>query len=232
MTPNLAAVHDEYQQLLDDLFHALSQPLTSLSCCLAVSVQQPRTAGRYRRDLRMALLQAESVRQIITSIRTLLDASLPAEPQPADLRACVMEVVDDLRPVAESRHVQLRLIHASACRVNLEAGRLRQALFHLIDFTLHACRPAALVEIKIGDESGAAELCVQFPSLTPRLRTGNKSRELMSRLAWAIARNILEAAQGRVEVRQDARQICLAVRLPRAGREPATLLARPSRRCG
>ena len=47
------AANCEYQDVMADLFHALSQPLTTLQCCLTGSLHRPQSAGRYRRDLQM-----------------------------------------------------------------------------------------------------------------------------------------------------------------------------------
>ncbi|MBZ5572587.1 MAG: hypothetical protein LAO09_12005 [Acidobacteriia bacterium] len=72
----------EYRQRLADLFHALSQPLTTLRCCLDVSLQKPRSAQRYQRDLQAVLQQVELVTRLVICIRDLVDAASPA-PEPA-----------------------------------------------------------------------------------------------------------------------------------------------------
>ena len=64
----------EQEDRLANLFHALSQPLTILRCCLDLSLQKPRSAKRYRQDLRVALQQLESATRLVVRIRELVDA--------------------------------------------------------------------------------------------------------------------------------------------------------------
>jgi hypothetical protein len=68
----MSAVHD-HERVLEDLFHALSQPLTTLGCCLHNAIQEPRTA-----DLQAALLQVEVLNRLFNRIRELVGSSCPA----------------------------------------------------------------------------------------------------------------------------------------------------------
>ena len=77
MTPtgNLAALAEyEPRQLISDLFHQLSQPLTTLRCSLELALLQTLTTEQYREAVGQALSQAEKASWSATAIRELLDA--------------------------------------------------------------------------------------------------------------------------------------------------------------
>ena len=217
-------------RLLDDLFHALSQPLTTLRCGLAVSLQKPRTTARYRRDLQVALQQAESVAHFAAGIREVVQAGVPDQDQLAsDLSQCLREVGSHLQPVAESSKVRLHVSSGSDCPVKLEAGRLRQALFRLMEFALQSSRAGSQIRVNVTRENPEAVLTMfivpqeqRNPPGRPRSQDG---AELGRRLIYAIARRIFETAGGHLRIRRGPKRMTLTVRLPLSVQEPALPLA-------
>ena len=59
---------------LEELFHSLSQPLTTLNCCLAVSLQKPLGVRQYQEHIKIALRQAELISRLVGAIRQRIDA--------------------------------------------------------------------------------------------------------------------------------------------------------------
>ncbi len=59
---------EKKEQTLSELFHELSQPITTLCCCLDISLRQAR-GTRLRHDLRIALEQAQAVMKLTRAIR-------------------------------------------------------------------------------------------------------------------------------------------------------------------
>ncbi|MGA8150204.1 MAG: hypothetical protein WB952_04590 [Terriglobales bacterium] len=227
------------ENLLADLFHALSQPLTTLQCCLAGSLREPRNGARYRRDLQAVLRQAESVVFFTSAIRELVicPASL-GKPQESDLSACVKEVVDDLLPVAESCGLELTFACRGFCHVKLEDRQLRQAVFYVVESALNHSQPGSAITILVRRERREVGLTVRMsPPPAKKLRLPPKPNRteafaLQRRVTLAIARRTFESAAGTFQIQRGARQTTLMVRLPRSHREPALPLARASQRCG
>jgi signal transduction histidine kinase len=62
-------------QLLADLFHALSQPLTTLRCYLDLSLRRSPTSKQNRQELESALQAAESVTRLVADIRELVEGT-------------------------------------------------------------------------------------------------------------------------------------------------------------
>jgi len=236
---NGIAANCEYRNVLVDLFHALTQPLTTLQLCLSGSLQKPQSAEGYRRDLRMALQQAKSVVFLTAAIRELVACEAGnGQQHKSDLSACVREVVDDLLPVAESADLTLSLTCRGSCHVKLESGRLRQAVFYLVESALNHSRSGSEISIRVTQARSEADLTVRI-SASPRKKLGVSRKpvgtnisEPHRRLTLAIARRTFESAAGSFQVRRNSRQTTLIIRLPLSHQEPALPLASSSRRCG
>ena len=232
------AANCEYQNLLADLFHALSQPLTTVQLCLSGSLQKPQSAEGYRRDLRMALREAKTVVSLITAIRELLACGAGnGQPHKSDLSACVREVVDDLLPVAKSAGLQLSLTCRGSCHVKLEASRLRQGVFYVIESALNHSRRGSEIGIWVTQEGSDSGLTIRIPALLRKnrrvpLKSVGTASDLRQRWTLAIARHTFESAAGSFRIRQGPRQTTLIIRLPRSHQEPALPLASSSQRCG
>ena len=149
---NLPALPDsEPRQLVSDLFHALSQPLTSLCCSLELTMQQSPTPEQYRESVSRVLVQAEHVSWLASGIRELFDASEAGEDCEAlPLQTAVQSAVSDLLPVAEAAGVRICYLPRSGCPVRFEAQRLRQGLFHLLGFAVSVGGRGAVVKIEVG----------------------------------------------------------------------------------
>jgi hypothetical protein len=107
----------ESRELVSDLFHRLSQPLTTLCCSLELAQLQTPSAESYSEVVGHALAQTEKVSALATAIRELFDAG-HAGPvgEVLELRRAVEDAVADLLPVAESAGVQV------GCAPDLCAG--------------------------------------------------------------------------------------------------------------
>jgi signal transduction histidine kinase len=66
-----AAVDDG--DLLSHLFHELSQPLTTLNCCLETVLKSRDTGAGSRQDIRIALQQTQQVIRLISDLRALVE---------------------------------------------------------------------------------------------------------------------------------------------------------------
>ena len=90
-----AAAIGEPRQLVSDLFHQLSQPLTTLCCSLELAQLQNPTAEQYGEIVSRTLEQAEKASWLATAIRELFDAGQAGEDgEVLELRWVVEDAVD------------------------------------------------------------------------------------------------------------------------------------------
>ncbi len=141
--------------MVSDLFHQLSQPLTTLCCSLELAQLQTPTAEQYGEIVSRTLEQAEKASWLATAIRELFDAGQAGEDgEVLELRWVVEDAVADLLPVAQSVGVQVCYSPRSPCPVWFDAQRLRQGLFHLLAFGFASGGPGAVMKIEM-EERGA-----------------------------------------------------------------------------
>jgi hypothetical protein len=140
----------ESRQLVSDLFHQLSQPLTTLCCSLELALLQTPTAAQYREIASQALLQAEKAASLATAIRELFDAGQAGDDgEVLELRTALADTVGDLMPLAESAGVQVCYFPGPVCPVWFDVPRLRRGLFHLVAFVIGWGSPAAALKIEL-----------------------------------------------------------------------------------
>jgi signal transduction histidine kinase len=221
----------EYQQLMSDMLHDLSQPLSTITCLLEVNLLLSHSAKQSRHNGQIALQQVRSVVWLFRALRELWEAgNAPHDQEVLSLDACLREAVADLRPVAESSNVKLSLTSSSDSLVTFQAGRLRQALFHLLEFALGSAAAVAEVKVTAVEDEEAVRVTVAISPIAiseaggsgPKARAvgsrtdsaEGKQRELKRRLGLAIARRIFEGANGSLQTENSGGRLYLEVRLP------------------
>ncbi|MGH9503508.1 MAG: hypothetical protein ACRD20_11720 [Terriglobales bacterium] len=244
-TPEALAA-GETRQLLSDLFHQLSQPLTTLCCSLELALLQSPTAEQYNQMASRALQQAEQVSWLSTAIRELFDAGQVAEGgELLELRQAVEAAIGDLLPVADSAGVQIGFLPPSPCPVWFDARRLRQGLFHLLGFGLGSSPAGAAMKIELEERGAEALLALTVSSpggfrgefdagfdggfesefdaeLDRRLTPGSNPdlllpEKLGRRLSLGIARAVFEAAGGTLRLERGSEVLRIEVRFLRTG---------------
>jgi signal transduction histidine kinase len=75
----------EREQSIAELFHELTQPLTTLHCCLDLSLEKTPRSSKSQRDLQIALQQVEDIEKLFAQIRALLDTENHSQPAPESL---------------------------------------------------------------------------------------------------------------------------------------------------
>ncbi len=226
-----------YKRLVGDIFHDLSQPLSTLTCLLEINLLLSRTPKQWRHDLKIALTQAHSIVRHFRALRELWEAgNAQADQQISSLTVCLREVVADLLPGAGSADVRLSLtcssaISSSGCTVNFHGSGLRQGLTHLLEFAIESCRPGADVKITADEDDEGAQVRVAISAVEAsgaEVPTGGKTaesverarRDLKKRQGIALAWRIFESGGGRLQAESNGDQLWLELCLPWASCSP------------
>lgn len=222
-SPAAALVYDS-RRLISDLFHQLSQPVTSLCCSLELALLQTYTVKQHAEIVSRTLSEAQKVSWLATALRELFNASQAGEDgELLELRQAVGHAVDDLRPVAESVGVQVHYVALSACPIWFDAKRLRQGLFHLLGFMLGSRGPGAELTIALNQrrEQSVLSLTVSGPEECGNATNGEPHpehlpQELVRRFELGLARSIFEAGGADFSVERSPEGVSVEVRLGRA----------------
>lgn len=210
--------------VLGELLHSLSQPLTGLRCSLELSLQLPldlsieQVAEQQQASVAVALQQTEKVIGMIQLMREYLDAEHPGpEICPVALEPALRSVVEELSSIAAVRGLQLRLAGTCTATLPVPEPRLRLALQYLIATMIEAHPvggkltlllgegPAGTV-LRVGGERGfrgpdfhepnlcETERSPTSPPMRDRARKTSASISTLRRVRLAIASRVLETA--------------------------------------
>jgi len=192
------------QELLGDLLHSLSQPLTSLRCNLELSIDE--VTEQQQQSVSAALQQTETVIGMIQLMREYLDVEPGEVEHAAALTPVLRSLGENLASVAAVRSIRLRVLGTSAAKVRVTEARLRLALQYLM-LALIDRQPAGS-EITLLLTEGAAGTVLRAQCdrsfLDPESRSAEKGRDrpaqrdsvraTMRRVRLAIASRTLNAA--------------------------------------
>lgn len=210
------------------IIHRLSQPLTALRGSLELALAGEPTAVEYRAALQESLIQADRVISLLKSLREFVEAGEPSSRvETVRLGGLLEGLVEDLRPLAESRGVTLSLKCPVQPSVRAEAQRLRDALFKALRKAIDRSPPGSSLEVSV--PTAGSQACLQItdagPPLDPadleHLAQPSSLGELFSEatrrgtLEWVVAKRILETLGAAAEIRnQPGPGCCFLVFLP------------------
>jgi signal transduction histidine kinase len=193
--------------VLGELLHSLSQPLTSLRCSLELSLDHERElslaqiAERQHESVAAALQQTEKVIGMIRLMREYLDAeNAGTETLASPFAPVVRSVIDDLSSIAEIRHIQLRLVGTCSVTLPLPESRLRLAMQYLITAMIDAEKsdpetPYGKITLLLGEGPAGAVLRAESDRrFHPQRRDKTSSQMTLCRARLAVATRVLENA--------------------------------------
>jgi len=217
--PSLKLLQD--QEVLGELLHSLSQPLTSLRCSLELSIDE--VAEQQQATVSVALQQTEKVIGMIQLMREYLDAEQPgSEAHPVALAPAVRAVVEDLSSIAALRGIKLPLTGTCTASVPVPEPRLRLALQYMLSALIQAAQADS--EITLALEEGSSESvlrveCEKGGRLRDDSARGPRSKRdsvsgTLGKVRLAIASRVLETAGAFLAV-EDGDRPGFVLRIPR-----------------
>jgi len=141
---------------MEQLLHALNQPLTGLQCSMEVALASPRTPAQYVQGLREGLELTERMRALVEALREVVDGEKEKHEEPEtktiDLKTLLREVVDDLQPVAEAKGVRIELDLTAASSLALKTRRrgLGTVVFRFVESALGLADAGSALQIETG----------------------------------------------------------------------------------
>lgn len=222
-------LESQSSEVLSDILHSLSQPLTALECGLEIALHRDRTAAQFRKRVESLLVTTQILHQRLREIRALKDAAETGDRcAPVALESLLTLLGEDFGPVAKQADIGVS-VDCKPVMVAGNAARLRNGFFHLLDFLLRECPSGGRVRVAAGPrKQGDAEIRFrvcgpQENGAAPPARTPNRAD-----ISLRIAERTFLAAGGTMGTGQrPSGEIAGAVRLRLA--EPATTACRRAR---
>jgi signal transduction histidine kinase len=197
--PSLKLLQD--QEVLGELLHSLSQPLTSLRCSLELSFDE--VAEQQQTMVSIALQQTEEVIGVIQLMREYLDAEETGSgAHPVALAPALRTVVEELSSIAALKGIRLPLAGNCTASVPVPEPRLRLALQYLLAQLIQAAPANSEIVVLLEEGSSESVLRVACGKGAPWLSdaaTGPHSRSdsvsgMLGKVRIAIASRVLETA--------------------------------------
>jgi heavy metal sensor kinase len=221
----------EVRRFTADASHELRTPLTVIRTEAEVALSKPLDPNEFRNLLGSILEECERLTRLTDQLLALAreDAGVArAQPEPLDLAAVVRGVVEDMRPLAEVRGLQLHAELNGALPARGDALRLRQVFLNVVDNAIKYTPPGGQIEVLAclsGQEylvtvrdTGVGIAPEHLPQVFDRFYRVDKGRSREqggTGLGLSIAHSIVVAHGGRIELASTLGQgTTCTVRLP------------------
>jgi signal transduction histidine kinase len=180
--------------VLGELLHSLSQPLTSLQCSLELSIDE--VAESQRNNVAIALHETGKVIGMIQLMREYLDAghsepeSFSAALDPT-LELTLRSVIEELSSIAAVRAIRVFLAGTSTARLRMAESRLRLALQYVITTLIEAQAAGGKVVLLLKEDQGGTVLRGEGERGFRELAVATAT---LRRVKLAIATRVFESA--------------------------------------
>jgi heavy metal sensor kinase len=216
MIARLERSFSEVRRFTADASHELRTPLTVLRSEIEVALSKPQSPAEQQELLGSVLEEVSRMSRLTDQLLALSrrDAGVEQfEPRPVDLAALAADVVEAMRPLAESRGVQLSLDRPAPVLVLGDEGRLRQVVINLLDNALKYTPEGGRVEVGALTKGGNALMTVRdtgigipaehLPHVFERFYRVDKARSREqggTGLGLSISKSIVTAHGGGIEL--------------------------------
>jgi heavy metal sensor kinase len=231
MMDRLQRAFEGQRRFVTDAAHELHTPLTALKGNLEVAFARNRSAQEYRETLIGNLGSVDWLIHLCRSLITLAkltgdESRLPT--QPVQVPKLLREVIEELRVLAEDRHIGLRMDAAPVPDIPGHPEQLQRVFVNLIDNALRHTSPGGIVTgtvsatpthvvVSIAD-TGEGIAPEHVPHIFDRFYRADQARSRDSGgvgLGLAIVKEIVAGHGGEVSVKSEVHKGTLfTIRLP------------------
>jgi two-component system, OmpR family, heavy metal sensor histidine kinase CusS len=206
----------EIRRFTADASHELRTPLTVIRTEAEVALAKPLDLAEHQQLLGSILEECERLTrltdQLLALAREDARASRPVQ-EPVDLSALVRDVVDTMRPLADTKALQLRSKFNGPVSIRGDGNRLREVFFNVLDNAIKYCQHSGEVEVHVKRHGPNAVVSVRdtgigipaehLPHIFERFYRVDKARsraEGGTGLGLSIALSIVIAHGGQIEL--------------------------------
>jgi len=180
---------------LDELLHALNQPLTQIRCSLELLLLTPASPEKCKEALTVALGQAERASKISSAMQLVIEIERDEETQSrkTGLARAVEAALADFAPVVECTGINIVRHEMAGCEIAAPAKSLSTALFLLLDQLFGRAEGTDTLHIEINESNCDVHLSfelVRQPGKLPGIENFD----------FVILRSIFRAIGGQLSV--------------------------------
>jgi heavy metal sensor kinase len=216
MIARLDGAFRRQRQFTADASHELRTPLTAMKGQVEVALSRPREAAAYREVLQAVNEEVDRLIRLVGSLLTLAKADagqIPIACEAVNLGELITAAVEQVRPVARQRHLELRVEHGPDVTLEADEDLLLQLLLNLLDNAVKYTPAGGQVTVGWGADGRHVDLWVRdtgigiasehLPRIFDRFYRADKARsraEGGAGLGLSICRWIVDAHGGSIFV--------------------------------
>jgi heavy metal sensor kinase len=216
MLDRLDAAFRQTRQFSADASHELQTPLTILKGEMEVALRSERRPQEYRQVLESALEEIDRINHLVEGLLLLSRADagvLRLDLQPVDIKELTAEVCGQMRGIAAAKDIAVDVNPMTPVFVSADSAHLRRVLFNLLDNAIKYTPAGGRVTFSVESDGKWASLMITdtgigLPSeetdqIFDRFHRVTDTRSADAGgvgLGLSIARSIVEAHGGRIEV--------------------------------
>ena len=208
------------QQFIHDISHELRTPLTILKGELEVTLKKVRSQKEYEFILFSSLEELNKINRIIENLLILArfeNKEVSFELMPLNLGQLIQNILDDIKTFSEQKGIQINFSPEENIILEADESQLRRVILNIVDNAIkYAAENSKIfvttdkdnntVKIKISD-TGIGIAKENLPFIFNRFYRVDKSRNTNSfGLGLSIAKSIIEAHKGKIEVESQPNQ--------------------------
>lgn len=211
------------REFLGNISHELKTPIFTIQgyilSLLDGAMEDPELASKYLNRASKSIERINNILEDLDFITKLEAGAMSVKPVPYDIHRQMIDIFDQMEPIAAERKVALRLIrdYDPPILVKADPKRIEQVLINIIQNSIkYSKKESARVEINIIENPQVIKILItdnglgipkaDLPRIFERFYRVEKSRARDaggSGLGLAIVKHIMEAHQQRIEVQSE-----------------------------
>ena len=157
----LADARLEQDRLLASAAHEIRTPLTVLRTEVDLALRKERTTDELREAMRMVRADVDRIAALATALLDLHAVRhVDFERSPGDLAALVREACSGLRPVSDTRSIELRVAVPPAAPARFDERSIRQAVDNLVSNALAHAPARTAIDVELAPHHGDWKIVV------------------------------------------------------------------------
>lgn len=218
------------KQAAADISHELRTPLAALLTTLEVALRRPRSAEEYRELLHECQGSGQQVMHLVERLLALarLDAGADRlRPRRLDVADLANQCAELVRPLAESRGLELRVHAAEPLPLEADPDKMREVLTNLLHNAIEYNRPAGKIDLTVARDNGHVTMEVRDTGIgiPPQVREhiferfyradpSRHSDAPHAGLGLAIVKSYVDLMGGKIDVTSDGGGSTFRVEVP------------------
>lgn len=220
MLERLEHAFSSQRQFIENFAHELKTPLSILKGELEVTLKRNRSTEEYESILKSNLEEVNRITKIVEDLLMLarLDSStIMLERKPLNVGLLIKAIVDDIKVLASQKNIGVNYLTQDTIIINGDENHLKRLFINLLDNAIKYTPDNGKVVVKVEAIDGYARIVVsdtgigipdnEIHRIFDRFYRLDKSRyEPGFGLGLSIAKSIVEAHNGKIEIKSKVNQ--------------------------